>query len=71
MLVHHKFGYKMQTLLCEAKPRLASLNHDGRYLFYWDITQHRVVFPYQHFGTNCQSQLLDSGNPKDKENGRN
>jgi len=57
----------MPTGPCETKPRPALPNHHGRYLLYWDITQCRVAIPYQYFVTTCQSELLESRNPKDRK----
>jgi hypothetical protein len=40
-----------------AKPRHVSPNHHVWSVLFWDITQSRVVIPYQCFGTTYQSQL--------------
>jgi len=47
-----------------AKPKPALPNRHLRSTFFWDITQHRVVIPYRHFRTTCQSHLQRSTNQK-------
>jgi len=37
-----------------------------RYALFWDITQHRVVIPYQHLGTTYWSYLKKSRNPTER-----
>ena len=48
--------WSLWTRPCGAKLRPASSNHMRSVLF-WDITQHRVVIPYQRFRTVCWPHL--------------
>jgi len=48
---------KCQARPCWSKPRPALPNHHARSPLFWDITQHWVVIPYQHFGTTCWFQI--------------
>ena len=33
-------------------------------MLFWDLTQRRLVMPYQHFGTTCRSHLQGSSGPR-------
>ena len=47
------------------KQRPSLPNRHVRSVFFWDITQHRVVIPYRHFRTTYRPYLQKTSNPKD------
>ena len=67
MWVCHKFASKVpnQTMRSQTKACIAKSSWEN--LHYWDVTQHRVIIPYRHFGTTCRSHLPGSRNPEHRE----
>ena len=64
--VLHKTG-SLQTGPCRADTRPASPNCHERFELFRDITQHRLVIPYLHFGATYQSNFQRLTNQNERK----
>jgi len=52
---------------CGDKPRPASPNHHSTSALFWDIMQHTVAIPCQHFGKTYWPHFQRSRNPQGRK----